>query len=84
MFAIAGSGGQANGPSRIGVFSWHEDMRKLDARVAGITNRVRSLAGTCLRDGNFRTVKHDIQMLEHRLQAACESMDPHNAYLSTQ
>ena len=44
---------QANSPSRIGVFTWHDDMRKLDARVTGITDSVSSLECTCLRDGDF-------------------------------
>ena len=80
---MAGSCGQ-NSPSRIGLFTWHGDMRKLDARVANATDRVSTLESTSLRPDDFASLKHKLEMLETRLQHACEIMDSHSAYIATQ
>ena len=72
---------QPSSPPR-GFFTWHADMTRLDSRVTSLNDRLSSLEGTCLKDGDMRTLNTKQSLLETRMQHLAEILDEHSALLA--
>ena len=67
-------------PSR-GMFSWRDDLSKLDRRMRAHEDRLSIIEGEYLKVGDFRTLKNAVQILSAQIDAVTNNVDINSARL---